>query len=61
MQIDDSIMQKNLKARLSYIRRIFVGHSSRSFRWSYFFIGKVNDPEETKITKWPGRQMAQDQ
>ena len=40
MQIDDTIMQKNLVARLSLSeKKIFFEYSGRSFRWSNFPIG----------------------
>ena len=53
MQIDDSIMQKNLKARLSLYNKIYLlGIQVEVIDGRIFLSGKVNDPEEKlKITK----------
>ena len=53
MQIDDSIMQKNLKARLSlHNKTYFLGIQVEVIDGRIFLSGKVNDPEEKlKITK----------
>ena len=53
MQIDDSIMQKNLKARLSLHNKIYLlGIQVEVIDGRIFLSGKVNDPEEKlKITK----------
>ena len=52
-QIDDSIMQKNLKARLSlYDKRYLLQISVKVLDGRIFLGGKVNEPEEKlKITK----------
>ena len=53
MQIDDSIMQKNLKARLSLHNKIYLlGIQVEVIDGRIFLSGKVNNPEEKlKITK----------
>ena len=53
MQIDDSIMQKNLKARLSlHNKKYLLGIQVEVIDGRIFLSGKVNDPEEKlKITK----------
>tara|TARA_Y100000590_G_scaffold303574_1_gene342289 strand:- start:369 stop:959 length:591 start_codon:yes stop_codon:yes gene_type:complete len=52
-QIDDSIMQKNLQARLAlYEKSYFVKLSIKVLDGRIFLSGKVNEPEEKlKITK----------
>tara|TARA_B100000575_G_scaffold291864_2_gene298778 strand:- start:1090 stop:1668 length:579 start_codon:yes stop_codon:yes gene_type:complete len=53
MQIDDTIMQKNLAARLALTdKRYFVSIQSEVIDGRIFLSGKVNEPEEKiKITK----------
>ena len=56
MQIDDSIMQKNLKARLArlslYKKEYLLGIQVEVLDGRIFLSGKVNDPEEKlKVTK----------
>ena len=46
MQIDDTIMQKNLVADCLWVRKIFFKYASRSIRWSIFLSGKVDEPEK---------------
>ena len=52
-QIDDSIMQKNLSARLVLMdRKYFLSTKSKVLDGRIFLTGKVNNPEEKlKITK----------
>ena len=53
MQIDDTIMQKNLSARLALAdKRYFLSIQSEVIDGRIFLSGKVNEPEEKiKITK----------
>ena len=53
MQIDDTIMQKNLSARLAlYDKKYFLTIQSEVLDGRIFLSGKVNEPEEKiKITK----------
>ena len=53
MQIDDTIMQKNLSARLALTdKKYFVSIQSEVLDGRIFLSGKVNEPEEKiKITK----------
>jgi len=53
MQIDDTIMQKNLSARLAlYDKKYFLAIQSEVLDGRIFLSGKVNEPEEKiKITK----------
>ena len=53
MQIDDTIMQKNLSARLAlYDKKYFLSIQSEVLDGRIFLSGKVNEPEEKiKITK----------
>jgi len=53
MQIDDSIMQKNLAARLALTdKRYFISIQSEVLDGRIFLSGKVDEPEEKiKITK----------
>ena len=53
MQIDDSIMQKNLSARLALKdKKYFLSIQSKVMDGRIFLSGKVNEPEEKiKITK----------
>ena len=53
MQIDDTIMQKNLSARLALAdKRYFLSIQSEVLDGRIFLSGKVNEPEEKiKITK----------
>ena len=52
-QIDDSIMQKNLSARILLIdKKYFLSVKSKVLDGRIFLTGKVNDPEEKlKLTK----------
>ena len=52
-QIDDSIMQKNLSARILLLdKKYFLSVKSKVLDWRIFLTGKVDDPEEKlKITK----------
>ena len=52
-QIDDSIMQKNLSARILLIdKNYFLSIKSKVLDGRIFLTGKVNDPEEKlKLTK----------
>ena len=52
-QIDDSIMQKNLSARILLLdKKYFLSVSSKVLDGRIFITGKVDDPEEKlKITK----------
>jgi osmotically-inducible protein OsmY len=53
MQIDDTIMQKNLTARLALLdKKYFISIQSEVLDGRIFLTGKVNKPEEKiKITK----------
>jgi osmotically-inducible protein OsmY len=53
MQIDDTIMQKNLSARLALAdKKYFISIQSEVLDGRIFLSGKVNEPEEKiKITK----------
>ena len=53
MQIDDTIMQKNLSARLALSdKKYFLSIQSEVLDGRIFLSGKVNEPEEKiKITK----------
>jgi len=53
MQIDDTIMQKNLTARLALLeKKYFLSIQSEVIDGSIFLSGKVDEPEEKiKITK----------
>tara|TARA_B100001027_G_C16263379_1_gene330661 strand:+ start:1242 stop:1820 length:579 start_codon:yes stop_codon:yes gene_type:complete len=53
MQIDDTIMQKNLSARLALTdKKYFISIQSEVRDGNIFLSGKVNDPEDKiKITK----------
>tara|TARA_B110000091_G_C13607006_1_gene387115 strand:+ start:189 stop:767 length:579 start_codon:yes stop_codon:yes gene_type:complete len=53
MQIDDTIMQKNLSARLAlFDKKYFISIQSEVIDGRIFLSGKVNEPEEKiKITK----------
>ena len=53
MQIDDTIMQKNLSARLAlFDKKYFISIQSEIIDGRIFLSGKVNEPEEKiKITK----------
>ena len=53
MQIDDTIMQKNLNARLALTdKKYFLTIQSEVIDGRIFLSGKVNEPEEKiKITK----------
>ncbi len=52
-QIDDSIMQKNLSARILLLdKKYFLSVKSKVLDGRIFLTGKVDDPEEKlKITK----------
>ena len=56
MQIDDTIMQKNLSARLALKdKKYFLSIQSEVIDGRIFLSGKVNEPEEKiKITKMAG-------
>ena len=52
MQIDDSIMQKNLIARLALKKKIYLNLSAKVLDGNIFLSGKVDEPEEKlKIIK----------
>ena len=53
MQIDDTIMQKNLSARLALAnKKYFISIQSEVLDGRIFLSGKVDEPEEKiKITK----------
>ena len=53
MQIDDTIMQKNLSARLALqIKNIFYQFNQKFWMEEYFYPAKLDEPEEKiKITK----------
>ncbi len=53
MQIDDTIMQKNLSARLALVdKKYFISIQSKVLDGRIFLSGKVDEPEEKiKITK----------
>jgi len=53
MQIDDTIMQKNLSARLALAdKKYFLSIQSEVLDGRIFYLGKVDEPEEKiKITK----------
>ena len=53
MQIDDTIMQKNLSARLAFTdKKYFISIQSEVRDGRIFLTGKVDEPEEKiKITK----------
>ncbi len=53
MQIDDTIMQKNLSARLALLdKKYFLSVQSKVLDGRIFLSGKVEEPEEKiKITK----------
>ena len=53
MQIDDTIMQKNLSARLALKdRKYFISIQTEVLDWRIFLSGTVDEPEEKiKITK----------
>ena len=53
MQIDDTIMQKNLSARLALTdKKYFISIQTEVLDGRIFISGKVDDPEEKiKITK----------
>ena len=53
MQIDDSIMQKNLMARLTLTdKKYIIDLSTKVIDWNIFLSGKVDEPEEKlKIIK----------
>ena len=53
MQIDDTIMQKNLSARLAFVdKKYFISIQSEVIDGRIFLSGKVNEAEEKiKITK----------
>ena len=57
MQIDDTIMQKNLSARLAlYNKKYFLSIQSEVIDGRIFLSGKVDDPEEKlKLQKWHGK------
>ena len=57
MQIDDTIMQKNLSARLALTdKKYILSIQSEVLDGRIFLSGKVNDPEEKiKITKMAGK------
>ena len=57
MQIDDTIMQKNLKTRLALSnKKYFLSIQSEVLDGRIFLSGKVDEPEEKiKITKWLGK------
>ena len=57
MQIDDTIMQKNLSARLALAdKKYFLSIQSEVLDGRIFLSGKVEKPEEkVKITKWLGK------
>ena len=60
MQIDDTIMQKNLSARLALTdKKYFLSIQSEVLDGRIFLSGKVDEPEEKiKSQKWLGRQTA---
>ena len=62
MQIDDTIMQKNLSARLALSnKKYFLSIQSEVIDGRIFLSGKVEEPEEKiKLLKWHGRQKEQD-
>ena len=57
MQIDDTIMQKNLSARLALAdKKYFVSIQSEVRDGNIFLSGKVQEPEERlKLPRWPGK------
>ena len=59
MQIDDTIMQKNLSARLALTdKKYFLSISSEVLDGNIFLSGKVDEPEERlKLQKWHGKLM----
>ena len=56
MQIDDTIMQKNLSARLALKdKKYFLSIQSEVLDGRIFLTGKVDEPEEKiKLLKWLG-------
>ena len=62
MQIDDTIMQKNLSARLALSnKKYFLSVQSEVIDGRIFLSGKVDEPEKKlKLQKWLGRQKVFD-
>ena len=60
MQIDDTIMQKSLSARLVLVdKKYFISIQSEVLDGRIFLSGKVEEPEEKiKIQRWLGKQKA---
>ena len=60
MQIDDTIMQKNLSARLALAdKKYFLSIQSEVLDGRIFLSGKVDEPEEKiKLLKWLGKLKA---
>ena len=57
MQIDDTIMQKNLTARLALTeKKYFITIQTEVLDGRIFITGTVDEPEE-KLLKWHGKQM----
>ena len=58
MQMNDTIMQKNLKARLALSdKKYFLSVQTEVIDGRIFLSGKVEEPEEKlKLLKWLGRQ-----
>ena len=63
MQIDDTIMQKNLSARLALAdKKYFISISSEVRDGNIFLSGKVmNLKKKLKLQKWRGKLKEQDQ
>ena len=57
MQIDDTIMQKNLSARLALAdKKYFLTIQTEVLDGRIFLTGKVDGPEEkVKLQKWLGK------
>ena len=60
MQIDDTIMQKNLNARLALSnKKYFLSIKSQVRDGNIFLSGKVDQQKKkSKSLRWPGKQKA---
>ena len=64
MQIDDTIMQKNLSARLALAdKKYFISISNQRLEMAiYFYLAKwMNLKKKLKLQKWRGKLKEQDQ
>ena len=59
MQIDDTIMQKNLNARLALTnKKYFLSIQSGKRRYYFYLVKLMNQKRKLKLQKWLGKLKA---